>query len=385
MTSPCLRVLFVSHTYIVGVNQGKLDTVAATGKAEVGLLVPSRWKAPEWGRILELEKPYSMLRLYPARVLFGGRVGAYLYPPSAFLRALTDFRPDIIHVEQEAFSLSALQAALLAMFTGKPLVLFSWENMERRLSLFRRWSCQFVMRTAQLIISGNHEGADVLRKWGYTGPIEVMPQMGVDTSLFSPQPHKHSNDEFVIGFMGRLVHQKGIDVLLAAARQLNEHGHNFRIVLCGTGVDEEAMRHEAQEQKVADRVIWRGAVRHEEVPEEMSKFDVLVLPSRTVPTWKEQFGHVLIEAMAMGIPVIGSSCGEIPNVIGRPDLVFQEGDAEGLAAILERMIGEPAWREEVGQYCITRVRQHYTHERIAERLIKLWNEILEQKSMSSKF
>jgi glycosyltransferase involved in cell wall biosynthesis len=89
---------------------------------------------------------------------------------------------------------------------------------------------------------------------------------------------------------------------------------------------------------------------------------------------------VLIEAMAMGVPVIGSTSGEIPNVIGRPDLVFPEGDAQRLAAILERMIREPEWREEAGRYGMTRVYQHYTHERIAERLVSLWQNLLEPNS-----
>ncbi len=378
----CLRVLFVSHTYVVGVNQGKLDAIAATGKADVGLLAPAKWKALEWSRTIEIENPYPRIKLHPARILFGGRVGAYFYFPWAIMHALSNLRPDVLQVEQEVFSLSAFEMAIWARLTGKPMVVFVWENMERHLSIFRQWISQFVMRTAPLIIAGNHDGAEVLRRWGYTGAIEVMPQMGVDTGLFFPK-NKHRNDPFVIGFMGRLVYQKGIDILLAAARQLDKQGHNFRIILCGTGPEEATLQQEAQKQQVAHLLLWRGAVRHEEVPEEMGKFDVLVLPSRSVLDWKEQFGHVLIEAMAMGIPAIGSTCGEIPNVIGRSDLVFPEGDAARLATILERMICEPEWRQEVEQYCLNRVYQHYTHERIAQRLLNLWHKVLEHKSAKS--
>lgn len=379
ITKPCLRVLFVSHTYVVGVNQGKLNAIAATG-TKVGLLVPNRWKALAWDKRFEIEKPYPEIHLYPARVLFEGRVGAYFYPPGTILRTLQDFRPDIIQVEQEIFSLSALEMALWARFTGKPLVLFCWENMERHLSNFRQWSRQFVLNTAKLIIAGNQEGAALLRQWGYQGQIEVMPQMGVDTNLFAPPLNKSKNKQFRIGYVGRLAHSKGIDVLLAATRQLRERGHHFQVILCGTGADEEALRQEAQKQNVADIVSWRGGMRHDEVPTEMSKFDVLVLPSRTVPEWKEQFGHVLIEAMAMGIPAIGSNCGEIPNVVARPDMIFPEGDAQKLAAILERMICDSKWREEVAQYSINRVHQHYTHERIAAQSLDLWRKILEQKN-----
>ena len=181
---------------------------------------------------------------------------------------------------------------------------------------------------------------------------------------------------FQIGFLGRLARSKGIDLIFAAAQLLRQKELNCRIIICGSGSDEATLKQEAENLQLADWVIWRGAVRHEQAPAELRQFDVLVLPSRTMPEWKEQFGHVLIEAMAMGIPVVGSSSGEIPNVIGRSDLVFQEEDAIGFAAILERMIQHPAWRQEVGHYGLDRVNRLYTHQRIAERLLGLWQAIL---------
>ncbi len=377
MTSP-LRILFVSHTYVVGVNQGKLDAIAKTGEAEVGLLAPSNWKAPEWNRQLPLETPYNNIKYYSAPVSSPGKGGAYVFTPGKIQEVIKDFQPDVLHVELEVFSLCALEFAICSRLTGKPLVLFGWENQERRLPLPRLWVRKFVLDTAKLIVAGNQDGADLLRSWGYSGSIEVMPQLGVDTQLFSTdlRSQQHRSD-VQIGFLGRLAHQKGIDLIFAAARQLQERGLKFRIILCGSGNDEEALRKEAQKQQIAEHVTWRGAVPHSKAAEEISKFDVLVLPSRTTETWKEQFGHVLIEAMAMGVPVVGSSSGEIPNVIGRPDLVFTEDNAAELAAILEKMIREPQWREEAGRYGMDRVYQYYTHEKIAERLINLWQKLIE--------
>jgi glycosyltransferase involved in cell wall biosynthesis len=379
MANSNLRVLFVSHTYVVGVNQGKLDAIAATGKAEVGLLVPNRWKALQWNKQIELEKPYPRIKYYPAQVFFSGRAGACVYSPLAVLKAIIDFRPDIIQVEQEVFSLSGFEIALCARLLSKSVVFFGWENMDRQLSPFRRWIRQFVMNTAKSIIAGNCEGAELLKKWGYQKPIEVMPQMGVDTKLFTPRQHKIENFEFCIGFVGRLSFHKGIHTLIAAAHLLREQSYRFRIVLCGSGSDEATFRQEAQKHNVDEFITWRGGVCHEEVPQEMKQFDVLVLPSRTIATWKEQFGHVLIEAMATGIPVVGSTCGEIPNVIGRSDLVFAEGNAQELAAILARLISDPAWSSEVAEYSLNRVNQDYSHERIAERLIDLWSNVLKQQ------
>lgn len=376
----CLRVLVISHTYVVGVNQGKLDAIDETGKANVGLLAPSNWKALEWNRLLPLETPYPNLQIYTAPVLATGRGGAHFYAPWKLWQVLHDFQPDVVHVEEEVFSLCAFELAVWSRLTGKPLSLFGWENMDRQLPILRHWVRQFVLSTARLIIAGNHDGATLLRQWGYTGLMAVVPQLGVDINMFQPSSAERQNDEFQIGYLGRLVPEKGIDLLFAAVRQLRDQGLNCRLVLCGSGSSETDLRQEAQRLQIEDFVTWRGAVRHDAAPAEISKFDVLVLPSLSIPTWKEQFGHVLIEAMAMGVPVIGSTCGEIPNVISRADLVFQEGDALGLAAILEKMICEPGWRQEAGDYGRRRVQQHYSHERIAEQLIDLWQTVLKQKS-----
>ncbi|MBW4431538.1 MAG: glycosyltransferase family 4 protein [Pelatocladus maniniholoensis HA4357-MV3] len=379
MMNSKLRVLFISHTYVVGVNQGKLNAIAETNKVEVGLLTPSNWKALEWNRFFEVEKPYPKIKIYTAPVLFTGRGGAHIYPPWKIWQVVNDFQPDLVQVEEEVFSLCAFELAVWSRLTGKPLVVFGWENMERNLPKPRHWVRQFVLNTAQLILPGNQDGANLLRQWGYTGLMEVMPQMGVDTSLFSPRLSEGGkNQEFRIGFLGRLVPEKGIDTIFAAARLLRERSLKYQIIICGSGSYEESLRQEAQKQQIADLVIWRGSVRHEQAPEELSQFHVLVLPSRTTDTWKEQFGHVLIEAMAMGVPIVGSNSGEIANVIGQNDLVFPEGDAHTLAAILEKMIREPNWRQELRNYVISRVEQHYTHERIAERLINLWNILLNQ-------
>lgn len=376
-----VRVLFISHAYVVGVNQGKLNAIAETDDVEVGLLAPSNWKALEWNRLLPLENPYPKLRIYSAPVAFTGKSGAHLYAPWDLWRILDAFKPDILQVEEEVFSLSTFELAVWSRLTKTPMVVFGWENLERQLSAPRWWTCKFVLNTVKAIIPGNQDGANIMQRWGYTGLLEVMPQMGVDPNFFAPSDQSFDTSgrcdrPFHIGFLGRLSHAKGIDLIFAAMKVLQQKDLDCRVVICGSGSDEAVLRQEAESLQIADLVIWRGAVRHEQAPAELNCFDVLVLPSRTTPKWKEQFGHVLIEAMAMGIPVIGSSSGEIPNVIGRPDLVFQEEDSEGLARILEQMIGDPDWRQSVKKYGLKRVYEHYTHKRIAERLLALWHLLL---------
>jgi glycosyltransferase involved in cell wall biosynthesis len=369
-----LRVLFISHAYVVGVNQGKLDAISQVANVTVGLLAPSNWKALEWGRLLPLESPYPKLQLYSAPVTFSGRVGAYFYAPWVLWQVVRDFKPDLIQVETEVFSLCAFEAAILARTTGIPMTIFGWENQLRQLSAARWQICQFVLGTARAIIAGNQDGAKVMQEWDYRGLLEVMPQMGVDPQFFAPAPTKSAI--FRIGFLGRLAHSKGIDLIFTAVAKLRDRGISSQIILCGSGPEETALKQLAAELQIAALVTWRGAVPHNQAPTELSQFDVLVLPSRSTASWKEQFGHVLIEAMSMGIPVIGSDSGEIPHVIGREDLVFPEEDANLLSEILARLIEDVHWRQEAGSYGSNRVQQLYTHEQIACRLINLWQSVL---------
>ena len=376
-----IRTLFVSQAYVVGVNQGKLAAIAS--RADVGLLVPKTWRSQGWNRILTLETPYPEIEVYPANVIFSGRGGAYLFNPFKIHQVIRQFKPDVIQAEVEVFSLCALQLAISSRLTGIPLVLFVWENMERQLPLPRRWVRDFVLKTAPLIQAGNCDGAEVLRKWNYQGLIEVIPQIGVDEAFFNPDKVISSDGPVRVGFLGRIVPEKGIDLLLQAAQQLHQQGLSFEIIICGSGPAQTELTQMAASLGIAEQVVWSGVVPHSQVPHELGKFDVLVLPSRSVDTWKEQFGHVLIEAMSMGIPAVGSTCGEIPNVISQPDLTFEEGDSSGLATVLARLIQDRSFRNEMGQYCLDRVQNLYTHERIAYRLILLWQKVLNVKNIIS--
>ena len=376
-----LRVLFISHAYVVGVNQGKLDAIAQVEGIEVGLLAPSNWKAIEWNRMLPLERPYPQIQIYSAPVMFTGRVGAHFYPPWVIWKVIQDFQPDLIQVEAEVFSLCAFEVAIFARMTGKPMVVFGWENQLRQLPRARWQICQFVLDTASAIIPGNQDGANLMQQWDYRGLVEVMPQMGVDPQLFAPPPISSTpTTPLRIGFLGRLVHSKGVDLIFTAVAGLCDRGIDSQIIIAGAGAEEATLRKLAADLQIADRIVWRGAVPHHQAPAELSQFDVLVLPSRSTATWKEQFGHVLIEAMSMGIPVVGSDSGEIPNVIGRADLVFPEEDVTALTDILARLSDDERWRQEAGLYGMNRVHQLYTHAQIAQRSIALWQTILDTDS-----
>ena len=104
---------------------------------------------------------------------------------------------------------------------------------------------------------------------------------------------------------------------------------------------------------------------------------MLAAPSLTTPAWKEQFGRVLTDAMACGVPVVGSDSGEIPTVIGDGGLVTPEGDPAALSAALNRLQANRDMRQELGRRGRARVLANYTHDRIAEQTIDAYRVLLE--------
>jgi glycosyltransferase involved in cell wall biosynthesis len=104
----------------------------------------------------------------------------------------------------------------------------------------------------------------------------------------------------------------------------------------------------------------------------MNALDLFVLPSETRPNWREQFGRVLVEAMACGVPVVGSDSGEIPTVVGDAGLSFPEGDAARLAECLRSLLADAALREELAQRGRERVLELFTVEQVAAQHYEIY-------------
>lgn len=366
-----MRVLVLSHSAVVETYRDKFRWLARLG-AEVHLVLPAGW--PEGGRWQSAPAPgrEAGVTVHVLPVIFPGHVGGFAL--RGFARLAARIAPDLVHAEEEPYAIAAWQAWRAARRCGAPFVFFTWENLLRRYKPPLYWIDRAVLAGAAGAIAGNQEAEQVLRARGWRGPCRVVPQYGVDPEVFRPDPVTTHvpGGSLRIAYFGRLCEEKGLFTLLDAVRRLEIP---FHLTLTGYGKLLPALRSKAQALGLTDAVEFRTSVPNAEMPAALRAADVLVLPSRTRPDWKEQFGRVLVEAMACGVPVIGSGSGEIPNVLADAGLVFPEDDAGALARHLTALHRDPALAADLSRRGRERVLAHYTTERIARQVLEVYRDL----------
>jgi glycosyltransferase involved in cell wall biosynthesis len=117
-------------------------------------------------------------------------------------------------------------------------------------------------------------------------------------------------------------------------------------------------------------------VPHAGVPAYLNAMDLLAAPSQTIPTWREQFGRMLVEGMACGLPVVGSDSGEIPYVIADAGLVVPEADESAWVAALSALLEGPARRAELAARGLEKAREVFAWPVIARRHLVFFDELL---------
>ena len=319
-----------------------------------------------------LERVYTDgYRLETTPILFNGNFHLHCYPRLG--QMLHDFRPDIVHIDEEPYNLATWQALFHARRAGAKTLFFSWQNIQRAYPPPFNLGEQWVLRHVDYALMGTDSAAEVWRDKGYRGPLHVIPQFGVDPDLFQPPEKQAENRPFTIGYFGRLVPEKGLNLLLAAAATL---AGNWQLRIIGGGPQRAALEAQAAQLNIADRVQFCPLIPSTEMPAQYRLLDVFVLPSLTRPNWKEQFGRVLIEAMASGVPVIGSDSGAIPDVVGNAGLIFPEGDPAALAECLRQVQHDPDLRQQLSQAGRERVLAHFTHQRVAAATVAVYHKML---------
>ena len=376
-----MRVLYVSKALVAAAYRDKIRELGR--RVDVRAVVPDRW-GPE--PVEPSPEGVPEPRRVPVRL--PGHNHLHVYRRAAHW--LDEHAPDLVHVDEEPYSLVTLQLGRLCRRRGIPWLFFTWQNLDKRLPPPFGAVRASAFRGARGAVAGTAAAAAALRNAGYRGPVAVIPQFGVCPRRFAPDPEARRRvrerlgvpaDAFVAGYGGRLLPEKGVGDLLEAFARLpaerGEEGPESRLLVFGDGPERSRLEAAAARRGLGSRVHFAGAVPSLDVPAHLAALDVLVLPTLGTPSWTEQFGRILVEAMACGVPVVGTRCGEIPEVVGDAGDLVPSGDPEALAAALGRLRAEPGLRARRARDGRARVLERFTQERVAERTAGFYGELVE--------
>jgi L-malate glycosyltransferase len=387
-----MKILVASHSYIVDLNREKLRLLAQVEpNIEVTIAVPKRWRPGGVMKDTIVTEPVDEgnFRVVPLSNFSENNQGLLSFGAD-LVSLMRSFRPDVIQVEQGVKSLAYAQMITLNKLLGLNAknVFFTWWNLPYDLKFPLSWLESYNLNNSHGIVVGNQDGFQILRDRQYQGPMEIMPQLGVDETLFKPQKQVElaqqlgiDDDEFVVGFVGRFVPEKGLKTLFNALSNLK--AKRWKLLLLGRGPMKEELQQLAESLGFSDRLIQVESVPHADVYRYINLMSTLVLPSETTydfktltaAGWKEQFGHVIIEAMACQVPVIGSDSGEIPNVIADAGLVFPEGNSDELHDRLNRLMSDAQFAQEIGDRGYQRAIVKYTNSALAKDLLAFYRSL----------
>jgi glycosyltransferase involved in cell wall biosynthesis len=244
-----------------------------------------------------------------------------------------------------------------------------------------------LFRQATALIAVSEEVAAYLRRYPATGDrVHVIPN-GVDPERFRSEPEALAKrlcffadasgsdrfaGTFTVGFVGTMKAWHGLATLVEAFALLHQRVPHSRLLLVGDGPERERLEADLAGRKLRDAALFTGAVAPEAVPGLLASMDVAVAPYPPLANF--YFSPMKVyEYMAAGLPVVASRIGQLTAIIRHEEtgLLCPPGDAAALAAALQRLEREPAWRHTLGQAAHATVCREHTWKAVAERILGL--------------
>lgn len=378
-----MRILTIGHSYCVAVNRGIVREVARNPEFEVTVAAPTYFHGDLRPVNLEPEPPSSPLRLVPLPSTMSRFIHLFRYNTNALRGLLRNEHFDLVHAWEEPYILAGYQIA-------RALEGYSARFCFRTAQSYVKWYPppfgyfeRIVLARAQGWIAGAGLVYEAMLRRGFPKEKGRILNLAVDFSQF--QPLSCSSREAVIselrlqppvvGFVGRLTQAKGLDVLMQAMEQIGG-ARPWSLLLLGSGEYQDRIQAWAAQQGWMERVRIKLA-RHDEVPRYLGCMDLMVAPSQTMKNWREQFGRMIIEAFACGVPVIGSDSGEIPYIIGTAGRIVPEGDVAAWAKTISQLLDDPQDRKRMRSLGLSRATQ-YSTATVAEQYQQYYHWLVSQ-------
>ncbi len=374
------KLLSIGHSYVVSLNRRLVNEIARLGQGEWEVTAVAPTFMPGDLRPIPLEiDPDEICQIEAVPVHNSQSIHMMTY--SWQLWEIMQQNWDLIHCWEEPYIFVGGQVAWCK--TEKtPLVYSTFQNKSKQYPPPFNWIEKYAMNRATGWIAFGQTVAEALKcRQSYSQPMRIITP-GVDIKHFYPSVDAknqirsalgwEAQEPPIIGYLGRFVPEKGLNLLMSVLDNLPTP---WRALFVGGGVMESSLRTWAK--RYPDRVRICTNVKHNEVPQYLNAMDMLVAPSQTVSNWREQFGRMLIEAFACGIPVIGSDSGEIPYVIQDAGVVVGEKDENGWVTAISDLLNSPSRRQELGQKGLERAHTFYTWTAVAKQHLQFFTELLE--------
>lgn len=264
-----------------------------------------------------------------------------------------------------------------------PIIITEHDPFE--LTGFKNAFKKYGLKTVSKIITVSLENQKLLKKLfpEHKEKIEVI-QNGIDTDFWQSQVLKftendrheikteifHANeDTLIIISVAELHERKGLKYLIKAVSEVKEKYPNIKLVIVGEGPDRKNLENLIKDLKLENHVILLG--RKKEVPKLLKSSNIFVLPSR-----REAFGLVNLEAMITPLPIIASAVGGIPEIIkdGETGILVKPEDEKELAQALETLIADSSLREKMANNGFLRVKKNFSAQKMAQEYEKLYSQ-----------
>jgi glycosyltransferase involved in cell wall biosynthesis len=330
--------------------------------------VPDRWASKEGVAQSPPSPDGGGVRFVTVPVLGSpSEPASLLWNPKAMRRALTDLKPDLVHIEEELWTQPVALGLRTARRLGVPGVVATSESLPRSYSIGQRLRRERNLRQAAGVIGTNSLAVGLATKRRPTVPHAVIAQVGITPPERIPR-EKHP--ELAIGFVGRLVPERGLDLLFRACVGL---AGKWTVSVVGTGPSQEELERLAERLGIAARISWLGPLPRQAMNEVWSRLDCLVLPSRTTTRWVMTEARAAIHAMANGVAVVGTNSGALPEIIGDAGRIVPEEEVAALTAALQDLYANRWECERLGSAGRRRAQEQFSDAAIAGKMLAFFS------------
>lgn len=292
----------------------------------------------------------------------------------------------IIHVN-EISSKSSYVGAQLKKKYGMKLVSTVWENIPffDRVDDISKFIFEIACPLIDIFITPTERGKCVLKLEGIAEDKIRVVYPGIDLNRFWPIPPDTSlqktlglaERDKVILFAGRLVYKKGIYTVCQAIREIKriDSGLSIKAIMAGRGPEEEKLKQYINMLGLEKDILLCGHLPYEKMPLVYQLSHLFVLPSIPTDSWQEQFGFVLAEAMAAGKPIITTSSGAIPEVVGDGALVIAPDDYILLARSIIGLLKDENLQKRLGEKARAIASARYDMQKTSQQILSIYTSL----------